>query len=93
MNAPDHTVTLTVHTLTLETVECDFNILCLAARGYGHETLRAAGESLVLHIVNKDGRKLGTWLCHKRSDSAIGLEYIMYSEIFRAPTPAEGEDA
>lgn len=93
MNVPDHTVTLTVHTLTLETVECDFNILRLAARGYGHDTLRAAGESLVLHIVNKDGRKLGTWLCHKRSDSAIGLEYIMYSEIFRAPVDVEGEGA
>ena len=93
MKVADLTVTLTVHTLTLETVECDFNILRLAARGYGHDTLRAAGESLVLHIVNKDGRKLGTWLCHKRSDSAIGLEYIMYSEIFRAPTPVEGEGA
>lgn len=93
MNVPDHTVTLTVHTLTLETVECDFNILRLAARGYGHDTLRAAGESLVLHIVNKDGMKLGTWLCVKLSNNTIGLEYIMYSEIFRAPVDAEGEDA
>jgi len=93
MNVTNHTVTLTVHTLTLETVECDFNILRLAARGYGHDTLRAAGESLVLHIVNKDGRKLGTWLCVKLSNNTIGLEYIMSSEIFRAPVDAEGEDA